>query len=221
MTFWLALLICSTGIAGLFFLDRDKATRNSKALWLPVVWIAIAGSRPVSAWLGGGGGGAGGLASTLDGNPMDAAFFAALMLVGIIVLFFRGDRTTKLLKVNGPVVIFLLYCMISITWSPIPEPAFKRWTKAVGDLVMVLVILSDGQPVAALRRLFSRVGFILLPASIFLIRYTILGRGFDADGVPMNTGVTTNKNTLGLIVFIVSLGALWSVRTLLREKEAP
>src|SRR5260370_32626145 len=48
-----------------------------------------------------------------------------------------------------------------------------------------------------------------------------LGRGYDPDGNPMNTGVTTNKNSLGLIVFIVSLGALWNVRALLIDKEAP
>jgi O-antigen ligase len=86
---------------------------------------------------------------------------------------------------------------------------------------MVLVIVTDAQPIAALRRLYSRVGFILLPFSIVLIRYTDLGRGYDPDGNPMNTGVTTNKNSLGLIVYLVSLGALWHVCTLLQDKEAP
>src|SRR5262249_46653515 len=38
---------------------------------------------------------------------------------------------------------------------------------------------------------------------------------------PTNTGVSTNKNSLGLIVFIISLGALWNVRTLLLDKRAP
>jgi exopolysaccharide production protein ExoQ len=219
MIFWLAFLICSTGIAGLFFLDRDASTRNSKALWLPVMWLWIAGSRPVSMWLGGSGGS--GLNATLEGSPMDAAIFAALMVAGIIVVFLRRHRAIALLKANGPVLIYLLYCMISVAWSPFPEPAFKRWTKDVGDLVMVLVLVTDGQPIAALRRLYSRIGFILFPASILLIRYTELGRGYDPDGNPMNTGVTTNKNSLGLIVFIVSLGALWNVRALLIDKEAP
>ena len=36
----------------------------------------------------------------------------------------------------------------------------------------------------------------------------------------MNTGVTTNKNSLGLIVFIVALGTLWNVRcSLLIHKD--
>jgi exopolysaccharide production protein ExoQ len=221
MIFWLAFLVCSTGIAGLFFLDRDRSTRNSKAIWLPVIWIWLAGSRPVSTWWGPRGDAAGGLSSTLDGSPMDAAIFALLMTAGVMVLFFRKDITTAVVKASGPVVIYLLYCLLSITWSPIPEPAFKRWIKAVGDLVMVLILVTDGQPVAALRRLFSRLGFILFPASIFLIRYTDMGIGYDADGRPMNTGLTTNKNSLGLIVFIISLGALWNVRTLLMDKKAP
>ena len=179
MIFWLAFLICSTGIAGLFFLDRDKSVRTSKALWLPVIWLWIAASRPVSLWLAPGGGG-GGLASTLDGSPMDAAIYAALMVAGIVVVFLRRDRTIALLKASGPVLAYLLYCLISTAWSPFHGPAFKRWTKDVGDIVMVLVIVTDAQPIAALRRLYSRIGFILLPFSIVLIRYTDLGRGYDS-----------------------------------------
>jgi O-antigen ligase len=110
---------------------------------------------------------------------------------------------------------------MSVAWSPIHGPAFKRWTKAIGDLVMVLVVVTDAEPKVALQRLYSRVGFILLPLSIVLIRYTDLGRGFDPDGNPMNTGVTTNKNSLGLIAFVISLGALWTLRGLLINKDAP
>jgi len=226
MIFWLAFLICSTGIAGLFFLNRDASIRNAKALWLPVLWLWIAGSRPASDWLGiwgiGGGSGSGSaLASTLDGSPMDAAIFAALIVAGIIVVVLRGQRTVALLKASAPVLIYLLYCLISVSWSPYPEPAFKRWTKDVGDVVMVLILVTDGQPIAALRRFFSRIGFILFPTSILLIRYTDWGRAYDPDGGPMNVGVTTNKNSLGLIVFLVSLGALWNVLALIRDKEAP
>jgi exopolysaccharide production protein ExoQ len=221
MIFWIAFLICITGIAGLFFLNRDKSTHNSKALWLPVIWLCIAGSRPVSSWLGTGGSSAGALASTVDGSPMDAAIFGALVAAGLIVVFLRRNRTNALLKASVPVLVYFLYCLISVTWSPFPEPAFKRWTKDVGDLVMALILVTDGEPVAALRRFFSRVGFILFPVSILLIRYTDLGRGYDPDGGPMNTGVTTNKNSLGMIVFLLSIGALWNVRALFMDKEAP
>jgi O-antigen ligase len=215
----LAFLIFSLGVAGLFYLDRDKSVRTSMALWLPVAWLWIAGSRPVSSWFGIEGNGYS-IAATLDGSPTDAAIFEALIIAGLIALFQRRNRPITLLKASGPVLIYLLYCLISTAWSPIHGPAFKRWIKDVGDLVMVLVIVTETEPIAAIRRLFSRVGFILLPFSIPLIKYTSLGVSYDEDG-PTNTGVAANKNLLGLTVFIVSLGALWNIRALLLNRNAP
>jgi exopolysaccharide production protein ExoQ len=216
-----ALLVCIIGIVGLFFLDRDNSVRPSKALWLPVIWLWIVGSRPVSYWLGMETTSTDTLDASLNGSPADAAIFAALLAIGVMVLLHRRKKTSAYLAVSGPILIYFLYCLMSVAWSPFHDSAFKRWTKAVGDLVMVLIILTDGQPIAALRRLYSRVGFILFPFSILLIRYSDMGRAFDPDGNTANVGVTTNKNELGLIVFVISLGALWNVRTLLMHKDAP
>ncbi len=215
----LALLLCSAGVAGLFYLDRDKTVRTSKAFWLPVFWLLIAGSRPVSSWFGIGSDTDGSIAATLDGSPMDAFIFEVLIIAGLIALFQRRNRAITILKASAPVLIYFLYCMISTAWSPIHGPAFKRWIKDVGDLVMVLLIVTEAQPVAALRRLYSRVGFILLPFSVVLIRYTTLGVAYDEQG-PLVTGVTTNKNSLGLIVFVIMLGVLWNIRALLQNKKA-
>ena len=49
----LATLVYYLGIAGLFYLNRDKTVHTSKALWLPVIYIWLVASRPVSVWLGG------------------------------------------------------------------------------------------------------------------------------------------------------------------------
>jgi O-antigen ligase len=152
---------------------------------------------------------------------VDAAVFSALLCIGLLVLLYRRKKTSAYLAVSGPILFYFLYCLISVTWSPFHEPAFKRWTKALGDLVMVLIILTDGQPIAALRRVYSRVGFILFPFSVFMIRYTDTGRGYDADGTPENVGLTTNKNILGLVVFVISLGVLWNVRSLFIHKDEP
>ena len=87
---------------------------------------------------------------------------------------------------------------------------------------MVLVIVTDGELVAALKRLLSRVGFLLLPTSVLLIKYYgYLGRGYTPDGDPMNTGVTTNKNTLGVVLLIVSLGTLWRVLVSYAQRVRP
>jgi O-antigen ligase len=168
-------------------------------------------------WLGSGASGQG-LDATLEGNTTDALMFMVLLVAGIVVLLRRSSQIRVLLRANWPILLYFSYCLLSVLWSDFPDAAFKRWTKSVGDLVMVLIIVTDGEPVAALRRLFARVGFILLPASVYLIRYSDLGRGYDPDGYPMNTGVTTNKNTLGVIVFVLSLGAFWRVLSLLCVK---
>src|ERR1700722_3101036 len=134
MNFTLAFIIFAVGIAGLFYLDRDKSAGNSKALWLPVIWLWIIGSRPVSDWLaiwfGWGGSQPGpGLDAQLDGSPVDAAVFIALSAAAIAVLVRRRRSATALLTASLPVLVFFLYCVISCLWSPFPGVAFKRWIK--------------------------------------------------------------------------------------------
>ncbi len=225
MGFTLAFLVCAIGTASLFYLDRDNLARNSKALWLPTIWLWIIGSRPVSAWLGiwlgvGQLGSGQGLDAQLDGSPVDAVVLMGLLAAAVAVLLRRKQATALLLKSNAPLLLYFFYCLVSCLWSPFPDVAGKRWAKAVGDLAMVLVVVTDPEPIAALRRVFSRVGFILLPASILLIRYSALGRSFDASGNQMYTGVTTNKNALGVITFVISLGAVWSCLNLLRANRS-
>jgi O-antigen ligase len=87
---------------------------------------------------------------------------------------------------------------------------------------MVLVVATDPQPIEAFRRLFSRIGFVLLPASVLLIKYYPgLGQGFDEFGNRTYIGVTTNKNILGNLAFIMVLAALWQTLSLLRNRKAP
>ncbi|HEY1464412.1 MAG TPA: O-antigen ligase family protein [Terriglobales bacterium] len=209
--------ICAFGIAGLFYLDREKAPRVSWALWLPGIWIGIVGSRPVSQWFGMQQAGNLGL----DGSPFDAAVFGVVLMISIGVLIRRLGRTRVLLVANWPILIYFLFCLVSIMWSTHPDVSFKRWAKAIGDLAMALIIATDKAPVAAFRRLVSRVGMLLLPTSVLFIKYLgDLGRGYTSDGLPMNTGVTTNKNSLGLIVFVITLVVLWNIRSLMLHKDA-
>jgi O-antigen ligase len=162
----------------------------------------------------------GGLAATLDGSPLDAAIYEALIVAGLIVLVQRWNRARALLKACSPVLIYFLYCLMSTAWSPFPESSLKRWIKCVGDLIMVLVIVTDAHPTVALRRLFSRVGFILLPLSLVLIKWTDLGISYDEVG-PHYTGVTTNKNSFGLMLYVVSIGVAWNMWALLVDKKTP
>src|SRR6266702_4175860 len=176
MTPTIATCAFALGILGLFALDRDRKARTSKALWVPVVWLSISASRAVSQWL----------TATrlmhvsvpvdtadqiLEGSPLDRFLLTVLVVLSIIVLVSRGQRVTRFLRANGPIVLFFLYCAVSVLWSDYPEVAFKRWIKDLGDLTMVLIILTDRDPLTALKRFFAGVGFVLVPVSVLLIRY--------------------------------------------------
>jgi exopolysaccharide production protein ExoQ len=213
----LASLICACGIGVLFYLNREDSIRTSKALWLPVIYFWIIGSRPFSAWLGLAP--ADGTNVQLEGSPIDALFFGLLLVAAVIVLILRGKRTRNFLTSNWPILIYFFYCLLSVAWAYHPDVAFKRWIKALDDIAMVLVIVTDEEPVAAFRRLISRVGFILLPVSVLFIRYfNDLGHAYDPGGGQSNTGVTTNKNALGVIVLVISMVTLWNVRWLITHK---
>ena len=217
----LATIVYALGILALFYLNRDKSVRTSKALWIPVIWFWILGSRAVSIWLGGSG------TTTAnaieDGSPIDAFVFELLIASGLAVLIRRGRSSLSLLKANWPIILYFSYCLISVAWSDFPDVSIKRWIKATGDVVMALVVVTDAQPVAALRRLFSRVGFVLLPASSLLIKYyPYFGRGYNAwTGEQFNNGVTTDKNLLGVSTYILAVGAFWQALRLWRNSTLP
>jgi exopolysaccharide production protein ExoQ len=206
----IATLIFIVAIAGLFYLCRDPEAKTSKALWLSVVWLWIAGSRPISQWqtLGA----ASSADQLLDGSPLDRNVFVLLLALGIVVLFLRGAAVLNLLRVNAPLVLFLLYCAASVFWSDYPDVAAKRWIKSLGDYVMIMIILTDADRIVAIKRVLVRVSFLLLPVSILLIKYyPALGRTYDTqwDGTVFYTGVATNKNMLGMTCLIFGLGLVW------------
>src|SRR5208283_874081 len=216
----LATLVCAIGVLGLFNLDRDKSVQTSKALWIPVIWLWINGSRPVSMWLG--------MTPTsnsasnlLQGSPIDRAIIASLMALGLIALIPRRGRITLLLKESWPILLYFSFCLVSVLWSDFPRVAFRRWTKGIGDLVMVLIVLTDTRPNAALERLITRVGFVLMPASVLLIKYYPDLGTYHARSYAGNCGVSTDKNMLGVTVFVLSVGAFWLVLRLLRDSSQP
>jgi O-antigen ligase len=147
----------------------------------------------------------------IDGNPFERNIFSAIMALATVVLVMRGGRVGKFVRANGPIVAFVLYCGLSLLWSDFPTIGFKRWTKLVGDLEMVLIVLTDRDPAAAVDRVFTRVGFTLLPLSVLLDRYfPDMGRSYEpASGRMFFTGVTVNKNAFGMLCMIVGLYCLW------------
>jgi exopolysaccharide production protein ExoQ len=208
----LALIVFMVGIAGLFFLDRESSARTSKALWLPVIWIWIDGSRPISLWLG-----------RPDSGLIDEIVAAILIVSGVIVIVHRGRDAIFLVTRSWPIAFYFSFSLVSVAWSDFPAHGFQRWIRALGDLVLAMIVATDTQPITALNRLFSRAGFVLLPMSVLLIKYyPELSRGYDPwNGLQVNTGVTTNKNLLGVMAFVITLGTFWQVLRLFLDKKHP
>jgi exopolysaccharide production protein ExoQ len=195
----------------LFRMDRHEERRASWALWIPVIWFGIICSRPVSFWLQPNRG-TDYVERFTESSPIDATAYGLLIVAGLLVLNRRAPRVKQFLELNLPVLLFFLYCAVSLAWSDDPMVAFKRWFKAVGDVVMVLVVLTDPDSEYALNRLYTRVGFVLLPMSVlFIYAYPQLGTTYDpTDHITMYTGVATFKNLLGVLCMACGLGALWS-----------
>src|SRR5262249_59023345 len=144
-------------------------------------------------------------------SPLDRLFVSGLLGAGLAVLIARGQRTSDVLKQNAPLVLFFLYCMVSAVWSDFPFVAFKRWTKGLGNAAMIVILLTEADPVEAIKRFFARVGFVLVPLSVLYVKYyPQIGRGYDRwDGRAFYNGVAPSKNLLGCILLVVGLPCAW------------
>ncbi|MBO0695124.1 MAG: hypothetical protein J2P56_03385, partial [Verrucomicrobia bacterium] len=206
----LALLLTVALMVWLFRRDIREKTDVSGALWLPVLWLVLGCSRSLSAWLNIFGLPVSGAASVEDGSPLDALFCFALIIAGFSVLVKRQVRLSEVISNNRWLIVFLLYCLISIVWSDFAFVAFKRWLKILGHPIMALIVLTDPNPKEALIRLMKRCAYVIVPVSILWIKYYPgLGRGFSPWGGAVNTGITTDKNMLGADCLILGYFFFW------------
>jgi exopolysaccharide production protein ExoQ len=202
------------GIVGLFRLDRQYGW-TSKAIYIPFCWLLISMSRPVTAWLSSPATTADRMTSYVEGSPIDRTILMVLLALAIVALWRRKEATAAILSKNAPIILFFLYCLISASWADFPIVSLKRWIRAVGDVLMILVILTEKDPETALKSIVSRAGYVLVPLSILFIRFfPELGRAYSIGGRAMWTGVCTDKNALGALVMLVGAVTLWRIQDL-------
>jgi O-antigen ligase len=208
---YLALFLTLALIAWLFRRDIREKPDVTGALWLPLLWLVIACSRAVSQWLNIFGLPVSGAVSVEEGSPLDAWFFLFVIAAGVYVLNQRQVRVSEIIQNNCWLIIFLLYCFISIAWSDFPFIALKRWIKILGHPIMALIILTEPNPDEAVKTLLKRCAYLIVPVSILFIKYyPELGRGFDPwTGEPSNTGITVHKNMLGADCLILGYFFFW------------
>ena len=213
----IATILVIIGIIGLFKLDRDPEARTSKALWVRVIYVLIISSRPVGAWFAGPT-----QPIAVDGiysDPLGQAIDLVLLALALAALVARGKKVGSVLRTSGPILLFFSYAGLSILWSDFPYVTFKHWFKGVEDVVMVLVVVDDGDPVMAVKRLLTRSGFILIPLSLlFSMYYPSLGRVFTKSFEAEYVGVTEQKNQLGIICMIFGLASVWCILRVYRDR---
>src|ERR1041385_4314315 len=206
----IARIIFFAFIGFLFVCDRKRRSGCSNALWIPLFWVLILGSRPFSSWFGGGVD----METTddyIEGSPVDRIVFLFLIIAGFIVLKQRQTNWANVFRTNRWLFVFFAYLGISSVWSDFPMVSFKRWIKDLGNIIMVLVILSEKDPVEAVKTLLLRCCYLLVPLSVLYIKYfPDIGRGYNRwTGEPIAMGVTTAKNMLGITVLACWVGIFW------------
>jgi O-antigen ligase len=206
----------------LFQRDVRQPTTATGALWLPFLWMFISGSRFISQWLAIFGINVGAAnASVEEGSPIDALFFLVLIVWAFYILFRRRVSLQEFIHRNRWVTFYLLFCLLAISWSDFQFVAFKRWIKLFGQPVMVLILLTEPDPLESISRMMKRCACFWMPISLLFINYfPNLGRGFDPwSGQPSDNGIAGNKNSLGCDCLILGLFFCWHfLRVWARDK---
>jgi O-antigen ligase len=201
------LALALTGVLAFWLFRRDMRLRElpSPVLWIPAVWLALGASRPVSLWLTAIGINAAGN-SNLEGNLTDTVVFLGLMFGAVLVLNRRAFDWGAFVSLNKALIVIYAYLALSAFWSEYSLATLKRVAKDFGCVLVALVLLSEAHPLDAIRTVFVRVAYLLLPLSVAFIKYfPDLGRRASRGGDALFIGVSNHKNSLGLTVLVLGL----------------
>jgi len=156
-----------------------------------------------------------GVSSDADasGSPLDRLLMTFLIVVGLLTLSFRFEQTTKLLWRNKWVVALFILILSSIIWSNFPGISLRRSIRSAGALIMVLVVLTESSPGAAVVALLKRLYFVHIPLSIVAIKYfRHFAVMYNWDGTEEQwTGLSIDKNSLGHVAMCSGLFCVWQI----------
>jgi exopolysaccharide production protein ExoQ len=202
----LALLLCFGFIAFAYWVDIRRNPGVSSALWIPLLWVLIIGSRPVSIWIS-----PGGELQSAEGSPLDAAVYSLLIIAAWVTLSKRQGPLQGFFARNGALVALFVYMIASTLWTEDPFVSLKRFIKMIGMPCMALVVLTEDDPVLALATLARRSAYFLIPLSETLNKYFFdLAVQFDTwTGAMAVSGASSSKNMLGQVCFIEALLLIW------------
>lgn len=200
----LALVLGYAFVYWLFRQDMRERKLTSSALWVPILWLMVIASKPVSFWLESIGIHSGG--SKVEGNHIDLVVFLGLIVASIVILSRRGFSWGEFIAKNKILVLLYVFLVFSSLWAEQSFPTMKRAIKDFGNVSVALVLLTETNPLQAARMMFVRSSYILFPLSIVFIKYyPALGRITGRTGDSFFSGMAWHKSSLGEIVFLCGL----------------
>ncbi|MEC4749577.1 O-antigen ligase family protein [Methylomicrobium sp. Wu6] len=205
----------------LFRRDRNLHPMPSLAAWIPLVWIFIIGSRSITDWLGTGGDNS--VSPQIsEGSPLDATVYFVLIIGGGITLSKRKVNWSETFAENRWVFALFTYWLISVFWAENPFVAIKRWVKDFGNIIMVMIILTESDHIHAMKAIFLRYCYVALPLSVVFIKYyPDLGRYLDSFlWEYAYCGITTEKNALGAVSFVSGIFLVWNLFEMKEKNQA-
>jgi hypothetical protein len=216
----LAILVFTLFTIWLWREDKKSRSHLSKALWIPLIWLLLLGSRSPSWWSWFFFGIGSAATSDIEGNAFDATFYSALICLSLIIVVRRRVTWNEVFGGNKGLVLFYGFLALTTLWATYPMPTFKRWTKEVGAIPVLLIILTDENPIEAIKVIFSRCAYVLFTFSVLTIKYIPeLGRDYNRhSGLAEIHGIAQQKNSLGEVVMVFGLILVWQLLDLGSKK---
>ena len=204
----------------LYALRRDfrLGRRFTPGTWISFLWLSLSATRPLIYWVHPGAFAAfGEMAAWEQGrieiiknNPLDRNVLIALIILGLIILIRRRHHFQLRLSDNAWLAVFVVLCLVSVLWADEPSTVFKRWIRLIGDVIVILLILTEKEPEEAVYRIMRRMAILFLPLSVLLVRfYGDLGRIYTLYGTQMWVGVADHKNSLGALCAFTGIVLVW------------
>lgn len=211
----LALIIGFLFIGVVFSTERHRKQELSPAIFLVFLWAIVSSTRPVGVWLDLWGFPVIGSTDPTEGSIYDRLFYGPLALIGLIILIKRRTEWGDLIQKNRWFIILFAFMAISILWSSFPTVSFKRWVKAMGTVVMALLVLTAKDRCTSASCVIRWTAYLHIPLSIIMIKYfRHIGVDWnDYSGEASWVGLATSKNTLGQVAAISALYFLWDWKT--------
>lgn len=155
-----------------------------------------------------------------SGNAVDSAVLSILMLLGVFILIRRRSNWSEIVKRNKWLLILFVYMGLSVVWSNFGDVTIRRWFRSLGTIIMVLIVLTEADPLEGISALLRRCFYLHLPLSIIAIKYfRNIGVDYGRWGVEeMWIGLTMHKNNLGQVSMISGLYFSWSIMNKWRKK---